>query len=181
MSRPLGEHGLRGVDHVGLTVPDLEAGVRFLTNVLGAEELFRHGPYEAGPLTASHFGRHPASRVVGITMLRLGRTNIELLEMEAPDQHRRWPGPADWGGHHVALYVDDLDGAVAALRAAGTDVLGEPMPLPGPESGPRARFVFFRAPWGGFFELVSYPEGKRYEGETPRRLHDPRSEPPVTG
>lgn len=178
MDVTLRSHGLRAVDHVGLTVPDLDRAVRFLVDVVGATELFRHGPYEAGPNTASHFGRHPESRVVGIAMVRLGACNVELLQFEAPDEFRRWPSPSDWGGHHVAVYVDDLDGAVASLTEAGVEVLGAPMALPGPESGPAARFVFFRAPWGAFFELVSYPEGKRYESETSERLFDPRTLPP---
>jgi glyoxylase I family protein len=171
-------HGLRAVDHVGLTVPDLDAAVRFLVDVVGGVELFRHGPYEPGPTTATHFARHPESRVVGIAMVRIGVCNVELLEYDAPDEFRRWPAPSDWGGHHLALYVDDLDGAVADLRDRGIEVLGAPMPLPGPESGPEARFVFFRAPWGAFFELVSYPQGKRYESETSLRLFDPRALPP---
>lgn len=170
-------HGLRAVDHLGLTVPDLDQAIAFCVDVLGATLLFRHGPYEPGPKTASHFGRHPESRVVGIAMVRLGPCNIELLQYESPDEFRRWPSPSDWGGHHVALYVDDIDTACAALAEQGIEVLGEPMPLPGPESGPDGRFVFFKTPWGGFFELVTYPNGKRYESETDQRLFDPRQLP----
>lgn len=171
-------HGLRAVDHVGLTVPDLDQAVRFLVDVVGATELFRHGPYEPGPNTAKNFARHPDSRVVGIAMVRLGACNVELLQFETPDEFRRWPAPSDWGGHHLAVYVDDLEGAVATLLDAGVEVLGEPMPLPGPEPGPAAQFIFFRSPWGTFFELVSYPQGKAYESGTELRLFDPRTLPP---
>ena len=38
--------GLQHTDHVGLTVPNLEEGIRFFVEVLGAEELYRS---ERGP------------------------------------------------------------------------------------------------------------------------------------
>jgi len=167
---------MRGVDHIGLSVPDLDQAVRFFVDVLGAEEFFRHGPYgPSGEQSRINFDRHPDSIVAGIAMVRLFDTNIELLEYSSPDQSTHWPSTSDFGGHHVAFYVDDLDIAVAQLHAASVNVLGDPMNLPGPESGPQARFIFFRTPWGLFLELVSYPMGKAYESTTDRRLFDPRS------
>ena len=41
----------------------------------------------------------------------------------------------------------------------------------GPSAG--QTWVYFRAPWGMQFELVSYPAGKGYEQETDRRLWSP--------
>lgn len=169
--------GFRAVDHIGLTVPDLDQAVRFFVEVLGAEEFFRHGPYgPSGDQSRRQFDRHPNSVVEGIAMVRLGPMNIELLEYSAPDQRTTSPGTSDAGGHHVAFYVDDLDDSVARLLSAGVEVLGDPMPLPGPESGPDGRFIFFRTPWGLFLELVSYPSGKAYESATDRRLFDPRKD-----
>jgi hypothetical protein len=46
-------------------------------------------------------------------------------------------------------------------------VLGEPMPLPGPEAGRGARFVFALAPWGLALEFVSYPYGKAWQAADP--------------
>jgi len=39
--------GFRAVDHVGLTVPDLDAAVRFYSEALGAKELYRLGPLDS--------------------------------------------------------------------------------------------------------------------------------------
>ena len=36
--------GLSGLDHVGLTVPDLEEATRFLVDVIGCEYLYSLGP-----------------------------------------------------------------------------------------------------------------------------------------
>lgn len=167
--------GLRTLDHIGLSVPDLDEACAFFVDVLGAVEVFRHGPYgPSGESSTRQFDRHPDSVVDGIAMLRLGTVNIELLQYSAPDQATTWPSTSDYGGHHVAFYVDDMDAAVQRLRERGVRVLGEPMSLPGPESGPGARFIFFRAPWGLFCEFVSYPDGKAYETTTELRLVDPR-------
>jgi hypothetical protein len=54
-------------------------------------------------------------------------------------------------------------------------VLGDPMPLPGPEAGEQARFVFALTPWGLALEFVSYPLGKAYQ------LQDPDPTPSVSG
>ena len=36
--------GLRGVDHVGITVPDIEQATAFFVNVLGCELLYEREP-----------------------------------------------------------------------------------------------------------------------------------------
>ena len=90
-----------------------------------------------------------------------GRAAFEVFEYSAPDQDLDLPRNSDIGGHHVCLYVDDLDGAVAYLRRQGVTVLGEPTVSTGATEG--QRWVYFLAPWGMQFELVSYPGGKAFE------------------
>lgn len=160
---------------MGLTVPDLEAAVAFMTEVLGAKVAFQHGPYAASSSNPRQFGRPADSSVVGIVMLTLGRTNVELLQFSSPTARTDSPKPDEAGACHIALYIDDLDGAVTTAAAAGLEVLGEAMHLPGPESGEGARFVFMRAPWGGLVELVSYPLGKEHMTRIPHVLQDLRS------
>lgn len=167
--------GVRAADHVGLSVPSLDEATDFFCDVLGAVLVYRHGPYPGrGEATVRQFARHPESSVVGIAMLTLGPLNIELLEYSAPDQRTEWPRTSDYGGHHLAFYVDDLEVSVRYLREAGVEVLGDPMTLNGPELGEGARYIFFRAPWGLFLELISYPNGKAYESQTDLRLFNPR-------
>ena len=90
-----------------------------------------------------------------------GQAIFEVFEYEARVQAHVPPLNSDIGGHHVALYVEDLDAAVAHLRAAGIDVLGEPVSSSGPSEG--QRWIYFRAPWGLQLELVSYPHGKAFD------------------
>ena len=164
---------------MGLTVPDLTSAIDFFVEVLGAQHVFTHGPYASTPETSASLGRPTDSYVSGIAMVHVGSTNIELLQIGSPWSRHDPPRPDDAGGHHLALYVDDIDGAVVTLASSGVDVLAGPMPLPGPESGHGGRFIFFRAPWGIMLELVSYPHGKAYVATTERRLHDPRTLPQI--
>lgn len=170
---------VRTLDHVGLTVPDISAATRFLVDVLGFDEVYSYVPPDgAGEVQERQFGRHPQSRIERITALRLGTLNLELFEFRAPDQRRVVPRSSDWGGAHLAFYVDDLDAALGHLRRHGAQVLGEPMELGGPESGTRNRFIFVLAAGGLTLELITYPDGKAYEQTTRRRLFDPRTHEP---
>lgn len=155
--------GLRRLDHLGFTVPDLEEATRFLIDVLGCEYLYSLGPFaDAGDWMAEHLNVHPRATIPENRFFRLGGQAVfEVFAYTSPDQRRSVPRNSDIGGHHVALYVDDLDAAVAHLRAAGLRVLGEPTASRGPHEG--QRWVYFLAPWGMQFELVSYPHGKAFD------------------
>lgn len=172
----MGLPGLRGGDHVGITVPDLDEATRFFVDVLGAEQFYDLGPIESDDdWMSTHLGVDQRARVERLRFLRLGAgLNVELFEYTAPDQKRVPPLNSDVGGHHLALYVDDFDEALDHLRAAGVEVMGQAtVRAVGPSAG--QTWIYFRAPWGLQFELVSYPAGKGYEQESPARLWDPRN------
>jgi glyoxylase I family protein len=155
--------GLTGLDHVGFTVPDLEAATRFLVDVLGCEYLYSLGPFEHPDTDwmAEHLNVHPRAVMRRNSFFRCGTQAVfEVFSYEAPDQAPTPPRNSDVGGHHVALYVEDLDAAVAYLRGQGVRVLGEPTASRGAHEG--QRWVYFLAPWGMQFELVSYPGGKAF-------------------
>ena len=155
--------GLTGVDHIGFTVPDLDEARTFLVDVLGCEYLYSLGPFihEDSDWMAEHLNVHPRATIPENRFFRLGgQAILEVFAYTAPDQRRSVPRNSDIGGHHVALYVDDLDAAVAHLHDSGVRVLGEPTASKGAHEG--QRWVYFLAPWGMQFELVSYPDGKAY-------------------
>ena len=154
--------GLRRLDHVGFTVPDLDEATRFLVDVLGCEYLYSLGPFaDDGDWMAEHLNVHPRTTMVENRFFRLGgQTILEVFHYDAPDRRDAPPRNSDVGGHHVALYVDDLDAAVEHLHDHGVRVLGEPTASKGAHEG--QRWIYFLAPWGMQFELVSYPEGKAW-------------------
>src|SRR3978361_1883127 len=124
----MGLPGLRGLDHVGFTVPDLEQATRFLVDVLGCEYLYPLGPFsDDGDWMAEHLNVHPRATIPQNRFFRCGGQAIfEVFHYTAPDQRREPPRNSDVGGHHIAFYVEDLDAGVQHLLDSGVTVLGEP-------------------------------------------------------
>ncbi|MFB7287327.1 VOC family protein [Actinacidiphila glaucinigra] len=155
--------GLTRVDHFGITVPDLDQAREFFEDVLGFEYLYRLGPLrdDEGHWMSEHLNVHDRAVSPRIYFFRIGgQAVLEVFEYQAPDQRLDPPRNSDVGGHHLALYVDDMDTAVADLRRRGLRVLGEPTDSKGPHEG--QRWVYFLSPWGLQCELVSYPHGKAF-------------------
>jgi len=156
--------GLARVDHFGFTVPDLEAATSWLVEILGCEFIYSRGPFRSddSDWMVEHMNIDPRAVMEELRFFRCGgQAILEVFGYSAPDQRETPPRNSDVGGHHVALYVDDIDAAVAYLREVGVTVLGDPTASHGPSEG--QRWVYFLAPWGMQFELVSYPQGKAYD------------------
>jgi catechol 2,3-dioxygenase-like lactoylglutathione lyase family enzyme len=163
---PGGLPGLTRLDHIGFTVPDLRQAHDFLVDVLGCEYMYSLGPFQdaGGSWMSEHLNVHPRAVMRELHFFRCGSQAVfEVFQYESPDQSPGPPKNSDIGGHHVALYVEDLDKAVDYLRLRGVTVLGEPTVSRGPSAG--QRWVYFLAPWGMQFELVSYPHGKAFDRE----------------
>ena len=69
---------LRRADHIGLTVPDLDAAVAFYVDVIGAQELFRLGPFDAAELPRSADGRDWTETHVGLADARVRFVVLQL-------------------------------------------------------------------------------------------------------
>lgn len=118
---------LRGVDHVGITVPDMQEAEDFLVDVLGAVPVYSlPGKSANDDWMSEHLGVHPRTTIKEIRFYRLGNGgNLEVFTYDAADGQAPHPRNSDVGGHHLALYVDDIDRAVDYLRSRGVDVMGE--------------------------------------------------------
>jgi catechol 2,3-dioxygenase-like lactoylglutathione lyase family enzyme len=170
--------GLAGIEHIGLTVPDLDEATAFFVGLLGCVQVFEAGPFRADDdWMTEHLNVHPRAEIRRLRMLKCGTgPALELFEYTAPEQARSVPANSDVGGHHVAFYVEDMAAAVRYLRDRGVRVLHEPTTLAaGPSAG--LSFVYFLAPWGAQLELVSYPRGLAYEATSAIRLWRPPAAP----
>lgn len=148
--------GVRYVDHAAFTVPDLDSAVRFFAEAFGAEELYRstRGPDQT--FMPENFAV-PDDAALKLAMLRMPpNLNIELFEWSGFDRRDDPPRHSDAGGHHLAFVVDDVDEAVAVLRAIpGVRVLGDRKEVAG--DSPRVagnRWTYFVTPWGLLMEIV---------------------------
>jgi catechol 2,3-dioxygenase-like lactoylglutathione lyase family enzyme len=165
--------GLRGGDHVGITVPDMAQAHEFLVDVLGCEYVYslpemRHDD----DWMREHLNVDPRRVVNEIRFYRCGfGLNFEVFEYQKHPDQRDVPRNSDLGGHHVALYTDDMDAAVEYLRSKGVTLLAGPVASRNASAG--QRWQYFLAPWGMQFELVSYPGGKAYEKDAAVKLWHP--------
>ena len=112
------------MDHVGIVVDDLAAATAFFVE-LGLK-LQGEGSVEGGRV----------DRVVGLEGVRAeiamvetpdGHGRLELVKFHAPsvrggDKHVPANAP---GIRHVTFEVDDIDAAVASVRARGGELVGE--------------------------------------------------------
>jgi len=170
-----GMPGVRGVEHIGFTVPDIEQATRFFVDVLGCTHVYSLPSLSDpnGEWMTEHLDVHPRAVAESIRFFRCGHgSNFEIFQYSSPDQEKTQPRNSDVGGHHLAFYVDDFAAALAFLREHKVRVLGEPtVRTTGPNAG--QTWVYFQAPWGMQFELVSFPGGKGYEAMTTQRLWNP--------
>lgn len=169
---------VRGIDHIGLTVPDLEAATRFFVDAFGATVLYdalpRSSAGRSGAELESRLGVPDGTVQLAIRLLSLADgPGLELFEYRSPVQASA-ATPSDYGWQHVAFYVDDIDGAAQAVIAAGGITLGEPRRLVRLEAGPANRFLYCRTPWGSTLELITYPDPQPYERHTQRRRWRPQ-------
>jgi catechol 2,3-dioxygenase-like lactoylglutathione lyase family enzyme len=166
--------GLLGVEHVGLTVPDIDAATTFFVDVLGAEALFEVGPFASeDDWMEKHLGVHPRAVIRRLRMLRLAAgPSVELFEYSSPDQDDSRPRNSDASGHHLAFYVTDMTAAVDHLKRHRVKILGDPTTLAdGASAG--LTWVYFLAPWGLQLELVSAPNRLAYERSGGRPMWRP--------
>jgi methylmalonyl-CoA epimerase len=156
------------LDHVGIAVKDLRAALAFYRDALGLEI---EAPEE---IASQHVRAHFVP--VGDPERRPGTpgVNLELLEATSPDSpiakyvERKGPGL-----HHITLRVDNIDAAVAQLKARGARLIDE-APRPGAE-GSTIAFVHPAASHGVLVELkqaalaAGAPDGKRQPRAAPPR------------
>lgn len=143
---------MKGLHHVGITVRDLDASIRFYHDVLGL-------PFSNEP--SPWFDGEDLGRAVGVpgaalrqVSLLLGTTTLELLEYRTPPSETSAPlASNNLGASHVAFLVDDIDQTKAELEAQGISFLSDVNVV---DEGVLAgwRWVYFQDPDGYPLELV---------------------------
>jgi catechol 2,3-dioxygenase-like lactoylglutathione lyase family enzyme len=156
---------MKGLHHVGITVRDLDASIRFYHDVLGLQFSNEPSPWFDGPDLG------PAVGVPGAALrqvsLMLGDTTLELLEYKDPPSETAKPLLSNnIGASHVAFVVDDIHAKKAELEDKGISFYSEVNTV---DEGVLAgwRWVYFEDPDGYPLELVEvayYNADERREG-----------------
>nr|WP_318383120.1 VOC family protein [uncultured Enterobacter sp.] len=168
---------ISGMDHIGITVPDIEQATTFLCDALGAELIYTS--VSPGDPLDQDAQQHtlrlaPGTQVKAVRMLKLHHgPGIELFEMHGADQHDP-PRASDYGLQHFAVYAKDIDAAIRRFVQVGGVMFTEPKALSFPtERGEGNVFCYGRTPWGGIIEFISRPSPMPYEHNTPLRRWQP--------
>ena len=115
---------IQRMDHMGVVVDDLEAAKAFFVNL--GMELEGEAPIE-GPWLDRVNGIDGVR--VNIAMMRTpdGHGRLELTKFRTPTAVSAEPEntPNTLGLRSVMFVVDDIDAAVAGLRARGVELVGE--------------------------------------------------------
>lgn len=163
-----------GVEHFGFTVPNLEEAVSFFETVFGAVTVLTTGKVDAdGAFMRRRLGVPEHCRIENIKVLRCGNgSNLELFEYSGELAEEPLKRNSQPGGFHVAFQVDDAIAAADRLRAKGVDVLDGPTYV---DSGAMKglTWLYLRAPWGQFIEIVSMTGPLGYEADGGPKLWSP--------
>lgn len=163
-----------GLQHIGLTVPNMDEAVNFFEKIFGAITLLSTGPLEVDDeYMVAKLGAPAHTRIKDIKILRCGvGTNLELFEYVG-DSVTPIKRNSEIGGFHLAFQVADIYAAAQRLREYGIEVMDGPTFV---DSGPLKGldWVYFKTPWGQFMELVSMSHGPlAYEATSPIKAWSP--------
>jgi methylmalonyl-CoA/ethylmalonyl-CoA epimerase len=130
------------IDHIGIAAKSIDEAAPFWTDVLG--------------ISAS--GREAVTEQKVVTLfLPVGESELEVLESTAPEGAiAKFISNRGEGVHHIALRVDDIDGALNELREKGIRLIDE-KPRYG-AGGARIAFIHPQSTRGILLELVESHE-----------------------
>jgi len=129
---------IKRIAHLGIAVKDLDGPKKLYADNLCLE---LQGEEEV------------ATQKVKVSFIKVGETALELLLPTAPDSPvAKFLESKGEGFHHLALEVEDIDAAVAELKAAGVKLIDE-TPREGAH-GAKVAFIHPKATFGLLVELV---------------------------
>ena len=155
------------IEHVGITVRDLERSRVFYEAILGEPPLQRVSWRDKDAEYVARMMGQPGL-TLDVVFFRIGREAIlEVIQFHGlPETGESKPvRHYEVGGVHLGFCVKNIEEVFDRLRAAGVGVLNEPKPVAieyGPYKGTGGRSVIFRDPDENnlqLMEITSRPGG----------------------
>ncbi|MBO6638001.1 MAG: VOC family protein [Roseitalea sp.] len=163
-----------GLHHVGFTVPDMDEAVAFFTEMFGAVTIMECGAVDVDDdFMRTRLGVPQGCRISDQRVLQVGRGgSLEVFEYTGVNDPRPIKHNGEVGAMHIAFEVDDAFEVAGRLKANGVDVLEGPTLIKG---GPMDQLVwmYLRAPWGQYLEIVSSNGPLGYEADGGPKLWTP--------
>ncbi|MBV8665768.1 MAG: VOC family protein [Burkholderiaceae bacterium] len=140
-----------GVNHIALSVPDLNKALAFYCDLLGFER-GKLNSWEAGTTSSATAEKILAVSGTAADVMHVRGPNllIELFQFRGGNPQLQDPARpvVDHGITHFCLSVSDLDKEYARLYAAGVKFHGPPTAI-----APGLRTCYLRDPFGNVLEL----------------------------
>ena len=167
----MSERTLRGVDHVGITVSDIESATAFFVDALGGEVLYQgHGPDDPA-VEGEDFEIAPRPRAGNPDDSSPGDQDRDRaghrVVRDARPRAGRAGAPSDLGLTHLAFYTDDMEAAVERFeRAGGWCCRHPPRSALHPRPARATDTATAGTPWGMSIEFLTLPGEMGYEQTT---------------
>lgn len=143
------------IRQLGYFVPDVEAAARRHSALFGSGPFLVHHGLQ--PLS-THRG-HSRPCKVSVALGQWGDQMVEFVQQDSPGPsvfRDIFPeGSGGYGLHHVAIIVNELEGGVAALEAAGLPIAGRLRSGDGTDQAYDAVFADASAALGHMIELYA--------------------------
>lgn len=170
-------NNIKGINHIGLTVLDIEEATRFLKEAFGAKIAYDALTYKDEPREGAEvermLGLSKGARIVRQRMIVIGNgPNIEMFEVESNNQK----GPLkleDLGFNHISLMVDGIEGVLEDARRVGAEPLSETHGNSTYEDSKGSKSVYLKAPFNALIELQSIPNGYYYPDDSEAKVFIP--------
>jgi methylmalonyl-CoA/ethylmalonyl-CoA epimerase len=130
------------IDHIGIAVQSINDALEFFQDALGIE--LDHVAAEEGGRTQ-------------VAFLPVGGSEVELVEPQDTDSGlAKFLAKRGEGIHHICFEVDDVDAALARLKAHGAQLIDETPRTNA--SGIRYAFIHPKSAHGVLIELYQQPK-----------------------
>ena len=155
---PTGPALVTGVNHVGLTVTDLERSIAFYTEVLECEVVMRQE--KQGGYLAAIVGYPDVDVKMAHLRLPGSELRLELFEYRSPRSALRDLQPRNVGNAHVCFVASDLDKLYERLVERGVDTFSPPVQV---DTGANKGGVslYLHDPDGITVEVFQPPPGRK--------------------
>lgn len=152
---PSQEIGLDTLNHFGVGVSDLEHSIEFYSALTGTDPVAR-GTWSSDGL-GSAVGVDGPSTIDWATF-RLGNVNVDLLDVQQPEQDNEEYQLSGYGGLHVCFEVEDLAAVYDRMDDAGIEFRGPWHEVTADqddaEEGVGSVVAYFDGPDGEHLELI---------------------------
>lgn len=153
----MNQQGFSLVNHIGITVSNLDKSIQFYEALTGRK--IANKDVIGGKRMAQTQGLEDT--MIKFANLHLGNVNIDILEYVEPKSSKASYSNEQISAMHLCFEVEDLEAAITRLKEIGIEPEGEPMffeEQDGLKAGFGTGVAYFTDPDGTNLELIA-PKG----------------------